>query len=255
VKPVANQVTSRDSQVLLVERVGVHQDIAVLTMNRPAARNALNSALRQALSAELTAADQDPATRVVILTGNGTVFSSGLDLKEFGEGVESVAMSWFYRDSIGKPIIAALNGTAVAGGFELVLACDLVVAADTAKIGIPEVKRGLFSAGGGTTLSNLIPRAAALELGLTGDPLPVARAQQLGLVNRVVPADQVRATAIEFAERIAANAPLSLAIIKKLMREGRRATSEETRSVFDSADAREGAFAFAERRQPHWTGE
>jgi enoyl-CoA hydratase len=251
---VANQVTTRDSEVLLVERAGVNQDIVVLTMNRPAARNALNPALRQALSAELTAADQDPATRVVILTGNGTVFCSGLDLKELGEGVESASMSWFFHDSIGKPIIAALNGTAVAGGFELVLACDLVVAADGAKIGIPEVKRGLLSAGGGTTLSNLIPRAAALELGLTGDLISVARAQQLGLINQVVPADQVRPAAVGLAERIAANAPLSLAITKKLMRDGRLPTTEETRTVFNSVDAREGAASFAERRQPQWSG-
>jgi enoyl-CoA hydratase len=223
-------------------------------MNRPAARNALDTALSEALSAELTAADQDPTVSVVILTGSGPVFCAGMDLKAFAEGGGSGAVVWFYRDSIAKPIIAALNGPAVAAGFELVLACDLVVAADTAKVGFPEVKRGLFTAGGGTALANLMPRAAALELGLTGDLLPAGRAQQLGLVNQVVPADQVRPAAVELAERIAANAPLSLAITKKLMREGRWPTAEETRSVFDSADAREGAVAFAERRRPQWTG-
>jgi enoyl-CoA hydratase len=247
-------VTTEGSDVLLVERVGVNQDIVVLTLNRPAARNALDSALSEALSAELTAADEDPAVRVVILTGTGPVFCSGMDLKAFAEGGGSGAIVWFYRDGIAKPIIAALNGPAVAAGFELVLGCDLVIAADTAKVGFPEVKRGLFTAGGGTTLPNLMPRAAALELGLTGDLLPAARAQQLGLVNQVLPADQVRPAAIELAERIAANAPLSVAITKKLMRESRWPTTDETRSVFDSADAREGAIAFAERRQPQWTG-
>lgn len=243
------------SDVLLVERTGASQDIEVLTMNRPEARNALNPELREALSAALKAADADPAVKAVILTGAGPVFCAGMDLKSFAQGGNSAALTWFYHEGIGKPVIAALNGTAVAGGFELALACDLIVAADGAKVGIPEVKRGLFAAGGGTTLPNRIPLAAALELGLTGDPIPVGRAQQLGLVSQVVPADQVRQAAIELAERIAVNAPLSVAMTKKLMREARWGTPEEIGSVFGSADAREGAIAFAERRQPKWTGQ
>ena len=241
--------------MLLVDRAGAGQDIAVLTMNRPEARNALNPALREALASALKDADADPAVRVVILTGAGPAFCAGMDLKSFAAGSNSAAMTWFYTEGIGKPTIAALNGTAVAGGFELALACDLIVAAEGAKVGIPEVKRGLFAAGGGTTLANRVPLATALELGLTGDPIGVERAQQIGLVNRVVPAEQVLTAAIELAERIAANAPLSVAMTKKLMREGRWGTAEEIRSVFASADAREGAVAFAERRQPRWTGQ
>jgi len=243
-----------DTDVLLVERAGTSQDIAVLTMNRPEARNALNPELREALSAALKEADADPAVRVVILTGAGPVFCAGMDLKSFAQGSNSAAMTWFYHEGISKPTIAALNGTAVAGGFELALACDLIVAAEDAKVGIPEVKRGLFAAGGGTTLPDRIPLAAALELGLTGDPIPVGRAQQLGLVNQVVPAGQERQAATELAERISVNAPLSVAMTKKLMREGRWGTPEEISSVFGSADAREGAIAFAERRKPKWTG-
>jgi len=244
-----------DANVLLVDRAGARQDIAVLTMNRPQARNALNPELREALSDALQAADADPAVRAVILTGAGTVFCAGMDLKSFAQGSNSAAMTWFYHESISKPVIAALNGTAVAGGFELALACDLIVAAEGAKVGIPEAKRGLFAAGGGTTLSNRIPLAAALELGLTGEPISVERAKEIGLVNQVVPADAVRQAAIELAERIAVNAPLSVAMTKKLMREARWGTPEEVRSVFGSSDAREGAIAFAERREPKWTGQ
>jgi enoyl-CoA hydratase len=244
-----------DANVLLVDRVGASQDITVLTMNRPEARNALNPELRETLSAALKAADADPGVRAVILTGAGTVFCAGMDLKSFAAGSNSAAMTWFYHESISKPVIAALNGTAVAGGFELALACDLIVAAEGAKVGIPEAKRGLFAAGGGTTLPNRIPLAAALELGLTGDPISVERAREIGLVNQVVPAEAVRPAAIELAERIAANAPLSVAMTKKLMRDARWGTPEEVRSVFGSADAREGAIAFAERREPKWTGQ
>lgn len=241
--------------MLLVDRIGASQEIAVLTMNRPAARNALNPELREAMSEAFRAADADPAVRVIILTGAGTVFCAGMDLKSFAQGSNSAAMTWFYHEGVSKPVIAALNGTAVAGGFELALACDLIVAAEGAKVGIPEVKRGLFAAAGGTTLPNRIPLAAALEPGLTGDPISVDRAREIGLVNQVVPADQVRRAAIALAERIAANAPLSIAITKKLMREARWGTPEEVRSVFGSTDAREGAIAFAERREPKWTGQ
>lgn len=241
--------------MLLVDRVGASQDIAVLTMNRPEARNALNPELREAMEGALKAAEADPAVRVVILTGTGPVFCAGMDLKSFAQGSSSSAMTWFLHDGISKPTIAALNGTAVAGGFELALACDLIVAAEGAKVGIPEVKRGLFAAGGGTTLPNRIPLPAALELGLTGDPITVDRAKEIGLVNQVVPAETVRQAAIELAERIAANAPLSVVMTKKLMREARWGTPEEVHSVFGSADAREGAIAFAERRQPKWTGQ
>ena len=242
------------SDLLLTTRAGAAQDVAVLTMNRPQARNAMNPELREAMSDALTAAAEDPSVTVVILTGAGPVFCAGMDLKSFAKGGDMSALTWFYREGISKPTIAALNGTAVAGGFELALACDLIVASADAKVGLPEVKRGLFAAGGGTTLAQRVPLAVALELGLTGDPVTAARAYEIGLVNQVVPADQVREQAIALAEKIGRNAPLSLATTKKLMRERRWGTAEEARAVFGSDDAREGAIAFAERRAPAWTG-
>jgi enoyl-CoA hydratase len=151
-------------------------------------------------------------------------------------------------------VIAALNGSALGGGFEMVLACDLVVAAEDARLGIAEVKRGLFAAGGGTTLADRVPLAVALEMGLTGDPVTAAQAERAGLVNRAVPADQVREEALALAGRIAANGPLGVAMTKKLIRERRWAEPDEVVSVFRSNDAAEGARAFAERRTPVWTG-
>jgi enoyl-CoA hydratase len=241
------------SDVLLTERVG---NVLVATMNRPQARNALNSALKEELSAALRSADDDPDIRVVVLTGAGPVFCAGMDLKEFAGrgGGASDQLVWFYREGIGTPVIAALNGSALAGGFELMLACDLVVATEDAKLGIPEVKRGLFAAGGGTTLAARVPMAVALEMGLTGDPVTAERARELGLVNLVVRTDQVLAEALALAQRIAANAPLSVTVTKKLMRERRWGELTEVETVFRSADAMEGARAFAERRTPAWSG-
>jgi enoyl-CoA hydratase len=158
-----------------------------------------------------------------------------------------------------KPIIAAVNGTAVAGGFELVLACDLAVVADHAKFGLPEVKRGLVAAGGGTNLPRRIPLALALELALTGETFDAARALELGLVNRVVPGDRVLDEALALAGLIARNGPLALRVTKELMLAqaqgaGRDEIGAATAGVFASADAKEGATAFAEKREPRWTG-
>jgi enoyl-CoA hydratase len=242
------------SDVVLTERVGPGGSIVLLTMNRPEVRNAMNPELRVALSDGLKEAEADPGVQVVILTGAGPVFCAGMDLKAFAAGGDMSALTWFNHEGISKPTIAALNGPALAGGFELALACDLMVAADSAKVGIPEVKRGLFAAGGGTTLAQRIPLAVALELGLTGDLIPARRAAELGLINAVVPAEEVLTAAIELATRIAQNAPLALAMTKKLIRERRWGTAEETHSVFGSADAREGAIAFAEKRAPTWAG-
>jgi enoyl-CoA hydratase len=239
---------------VLTERVGSGGSIVLLTMNRPEVRNAMNPELRVALADALKEADADPDVRAVILTGAGPVFCAGMDLKAFAAGGDMSALTWFNHEGIGKPTIAALNGPALAGGFEIALACDLMVAAESAKVGIPEVKRGLFAAGGGTTLAERIPMAVALELGLTGDLIPARRAAELGLINAVVPDDQVRTAAIELADRIAQNAPLALAMTKKLIRERRWGTAAETHSVFGSADAREGAIAFAEKRKPSWAG-
>ena len=240
------------SDLVLTERVGA---VLVATLNRPEARNALNPELIDELSAVLREADTDPAIRAIVLTGAGTVFCAGMDLKAFAKGGGKFdGLVWFFREGITTPVIAALNGSALAGGFELALACDLVVAAEDAMLGIAEVKRGLFAAGGGTTLADRVPLAVALEMGLTGDLVTAADAKQFGLVNRAVPADEVRETALTLAGRIAENGPLGVAMTKKLMRERRWAEPAEVESVFRSADAVEGARAFAERRSPVWTG-
>jgi enoyl-CoA hydratase len=240
------------SDLVLTERVGA---VLVATLNRPEARNALNPELIDELSTVLREADTDPAIRAIVLTGAGTVFCAGMDLKAFAKGGGKFdGLVWFFREGVTTPVIAALNGSALAGGFELALACDLVVAAEDAKLGIAEVKRGLFAAGGGTTLADRVPLAVALEMGLTGDLVTATDARQFGLVNRAVPAGEVREAALTLAGRIAENGPLGVAMTKKLMRERRWAEPGEVESVFRSADAAEGARAFAERRSPVWTG-
>lgn len=240
------------SDLVLTERVGA---VLVATMNRPESRNALNPELIDELSIVLREANTDPAVRAIVLTGAGPVFCAGMDLKAFAKGGGKFdGLVWFFREGITTPVIAALNGSALAGGFELALACDLVVAAEDAKLGIAEVKRGLFAAGGGTTLADRVPLAVALEMGLTGELVTAVDAKQFGLVNRAVPAGEVRETALTLAGRIAENGPLGVAMTKKLMRERRWAEPAEVDSVFRSADAVEGARAFAERRSPVWRG-
>ncbi|MFJ3415711.1 enoyl-CoA hydratase-related protein [Streptomyces sp. NPDC086082] len=240
------------SDLVLTERIGA---VLVATLNRPEARNALSPELIDDLSVVLREADTDPSVRAIVLTGAGTVFCAGMDLKAFAKGGGGFdGLVWFFREGIATPVIAALNGSALAGGFELALACDLVVAAEDARLGIAEVKRGLFAAGGGTTLADRVPLAVALEMGLTGDLVTASEAKQFGLVNRAVPAGEVREAALTLAGRIAENGPLGVAMTKKLMRERRWAEPDEVTAVFKSADAVEGARAFAERRSPVWTG-
>ncbi|MEW1642813.1 enoyl-CoA hydratase-related protein [Streptomyces sp. NPDC091219] len=240
------------SDLVPTERIGA---VLLVTLNRPEVRNALNPELIDDLSATLREADADPSVRAIVLTGAGTVFCSGMDLKAFAKGGGGFdGLVWFFREGIATPVVAALNGSALAGGFELALACDLVVAAEDAKLGIAEVRRGLFAAGGGTTLADRVPLAVALEMGLTGDLVTASEARRFGLVNRAVPAGEVREAALALAGRIAENGPLGVAMTKKLMRERRWAEPDEVTSVFKSADAAEGARAFAERRSPVWTG-
>jgi enoyl-CoA hydratase len=167
----------------------------------------------------------------------------------------------FAKGELKVPVVGAANATAVAGGFELLLGCDVVVASEAASFGLPEVKRGLFAAGGGMFLSTRIPLAVALELTLTGDPMDAARAYSLGLVNRVVPGDQVVDAAVELAERIARNGPLAVQATKELVRlavtDAEKATTRQAElqpAVFASDDAKEGATAFIEKRDPVWTG-
>lgn len=252
---------------LVQERRG---HVLVLRLNRPEARNALSMGLIVELVGALVAAEDDPDTRAVVLTGTGDrAFCAGMDLRAFAlgdqppAGVEE-AMAGFLRLMRGEvtvPLVGAANAAALAGGLELLLGCDLIVASSAAVFGLPEVKRGLLAGGNGTTLGARIPLSVALELALTGDSIDAERAYQLGLVNAVVEPGAVLGTAIDYAERIARNAPLSVAATKELVRltvtDAARAAERLkalTPGIFASDDAKEGAMAFVEKRPPAWTG-
>jgi enoyl-CoA hydratase len=240
---------------------------AVVTLNRPEARNAVSPEVSRAMADVLDAIEADDALRAVVLTGRGEVFCAGADLKVVASGrANDIAsgkggFAGIVTREFPKPVIAAVNGPALAGGFEIVLSCDLVVAAAEARFGIPEVKRGLMAAAGGLIrLPKRVPLAVALELAMTGDPIDAPRALQLGLVNRVVPADRVVDEAIALAERIGENSPIAVRNSRQLVREaaempeadGWRRTLELMAPVFESGDAIEGATAFAEKRTPVW---
>ncbi|HEX4821282.1 MAG TPA: enoyl-CoA hydratase-related protein [Acidimicrobiales bacterium] len=259
---------SESENVVVREQRGA---VLVLRMNRPEARNALSPELMGELGNGFDAAESDDGIRAVVLTGTGDrAFCAGMDLRAFAQGgsnptpEQQAGMPTFGRFMSGDlsiPIVAAAQATAVAGGFELLLNCDLAVASEDAKFGLPEVKRSLFPAGGGVYLSTRIPLAVALEMGLTGDNITAERAYSLGLVNLVVPADRVLDAAVELAERIARNGPLGLQATKELMRlavldvaKAREKHAEWQPKVFNSEDAKEGATAFIEKRDPVWRG-
>ncbi len=247
-----------------------HGSVLVLRLNRPEARNALNQAMIRAVGTAITAAEADPQTRVLVVTGTGDrAFCAGMDLRDFaagggpepGDEAASGAFMRLMRGDVTLPVIAAVNAPAVAGGFEIVLGCDLVVASTTARFGLPEVKRALFAGGDGILLGTRVPLPVALEITLTGDLFDAERALALGLVNRVVPPGEVLPTALALAERIAANGPLGIAATKELVRlavasvEQAHARQREWYPVvFQSEDAREGATAFVEKRDPVWRG-
>jgi enoyl-CoA hydratase len=244
--------------------------VEILTINRPEARNAINGEVSQSMSNILDELESDDDCWVVILTGSGEkAFSAGMDLKAFasGEGASIMGASGGFagiaQRKFPKPIIAAVNGAALAGGCEIMLSCDLVVAADHATFGIPEVKRGLLAGAGGLIrLPKRLPLAIALELALTGEPIDAERALALGLINRVVPAARLMEEAFALAELIADNAPLAVRWTKKVIvgassvgdDEGWALNNEAVGVVFSSADAMEGPVAFAEKRKPKWQG-
>jgi enoyl-CoA hydratase/carnithine racemase len=251
---------------LLVEQRGA---ILLLRLNRPEARNALSPSLLGSFGAALATAETDPETRVVVVTGAGNeVFCAGMDLRAFaeggsglGDGEDAQAVLRFFRGTIEVPIIGAANGTAVGGGLEILLGCDLIVLAEHARLGLPEVKRGFFAAGGGTFLGTRIPLSIALEMTLTGDSIDAERAFAVGLANAVAPIERLLEVALEYAGRIAANAPLGVKASKELVRlatvdapAARDRLAELQPLVFGSEDAKEGARAFIERRDPSWTG-
>ena len=240
----------------------ITNNVLVLTLNRPEAGNALNGALSEGLSNALTEAADNNDIRAIVITGAGEkIFCAGMDLKAFaaGEDIAKIGMGFAALRNCKKPLIAAVNGHALAGGFEVVMLCDLIVSVDSARFGIPEVKRGLFAAGGGVRLPARIPLAVAMEMGLTGDPIDAARAKELGLINQVVPAAELRDVALALAARVSANGPLAVQATKQLMLDeignGNPALlGELQKKVFTSEDAKEGATAFAQKRAPEWKG-
>jgi enoyl-CoA hydratase len=251
-----------EHEVGVVERDGVLE----VTINRPAQRNAMTRAVAEAIGAAMDVLDSRSHLRCAILTGAGGSFCAGMDLKGFLRGELPVdarggfggICTWTPR----KPVIAAVDGPALAGGFELALACDLIVAGEDARFGIPEVKRGLVAAGGGVVqLPRLLPRALAMELALTGDPIDARRALELGLINRITAGPAI-AAARELAQTIAANGPLAVAASKGIVRDSWLWPEADINThqapyvapIFASEDAREGARAFAEKRAPVWQG-
>ncbi len=252
---------------LLRERRG---HVEILTINRPEARNAIDGAVSTALGTALDQLAEDPEVWVVVLTGSGDrAFSAGMDLKAFAAGEGGAIMEapggfgGITRRDFPKPVIAAVNGSALAGGCEIMLACDLVVAAEHATFGIPEVRRGLIAGAGALLrLPKRLPPTVAMELALTGDAIDARRALELGLVNRVVPADRLLEEALALAGRIAENAPMAVRYAKQVLRragdlpepEGWEVNDAAVAVVFTSADAMEGPRAFAEKRPPNWQG-
>jgi enoyl-CoA hydratase len=246
----------------------VSDGVAVITINRPEARNAVNGAVARGIAKAVEELDASKDAQVLILTGAGGTFSAGMDLKGFLTGdspnFEDRGFGGIVERPPVKPIIAAVEGYALAGGFELVLSCDLVVASEAAKFGLPEVRRSLVAGAGGLLrLPKRIPYHLAMEIALTGEHYPAARLHQAGLVNQLVPAGQALAAARDLAARIGLGGPLALTATKRVIAdsgdwdstEAFRRQAEIITPVFTSADAREGALAFAEKRQPVWRGE
>lgn len=257
-------LTTRDGNVLII------------TINRPEARNACNLAVAEGIGDALEVAEGDGDIRAVILTGAGDKsFCAGADLKAASRGEpiipkDPVKRKWGFAGivahPISKPVIAAVNGVALGGGTEISLSCDIVVACEEATFGLPEVKRGIVAAAGGVfRLPRQIPHKIAMEMMLTGDPITAARAQDLGLVNHVVPRAELMTKAMAIAHAIAANAPLAVQASKRIalgILEGKVSAEEadwqlnahEGRTLFKTEDSREGAIAFAEKRAPVWKG-
>ncbi|OLL73455.1 Enoyl-CoA hydratase [Pseudonocardia sp. Ae168_Ps1] len=249
-------------------RLDVADGVATLVLDRPEVRNAVDRPAAEAISAALDEIDVRPDVSVAVLTGAGGIFSAGMDLKAFAATKERSISE--QRGGFGiverppaKPLIAAVEGKALGGGFEIALACDLIVAADDAWFGLPEVKRGLVAAAGGVLrLPRRIPRNVAMELVLTGAPITAGQGHDLGLVNRIAPAGEALKVARELAGEIAGNAPLALRAAKTLVdasadwpaEEAFTRQSPHTDLVRSSEDAAEGAKAFVEKRRPVWTG-
>ncbi|HEX4734721.1 MAG TPA: crotonase/enoyl-CoA hydratase family protein [Thermoleophilaceae bacterium] len=252
-----------DQAILTEDRDG----ILVITINRPDARNAVNGDVANGMAEALDRLDSDDDLRVGIVTGAGGYFSAGMDLKAFVQGQSPYAgdrgFAGIAQRSSRKPLIAAVEGFALAGGFEIALSCDLVVASREARFGIPEVKRSLVAAAGALLrLPKRIPYHLAMELALTGEPIGAERAHQIGIVNRLADPGSALDAAVELAHQLLKNAPLALIASKEIIQKAVDWSEEEgwakqgaiSGPVFTSEDAREGATAFAEKREPAWQG-
>ena len=244
----------------------VQSGVLIITINRPEARNAVNRAVAEGIADAMERLDKDAAVNAAILTGAGGTFCSGMDLKAFLKGelplVKGKGFAGFVEAPPAKPLIGAVEGYALAGGMEVAIACDLLVANTNAQFGIPEVKRGLVAAGGGLlSLPSMIGTRIAKELALTGDFITAQRAYEIGFVNRITDGAALDA-AIELASKIAANGPMALIASKRIINERPDWNSETmwtkqseiAANIMASKDAREGAAAFAEKRKPNWTG-
>jgi enoyl-CoA hydratase len=243
--------------------------VAVLTINRPEARNAVNGEVASGLEAAIDRFEEDPDTWVAVLTGAGPVFSAGADLKAIASGAAAAlntsrgGFAGITRRERTKPVIAAVNGPALAGGCEIVLSCDMVVASTDARFGVPEVKRSLVAAAGGLfRLPRALPTNIAMELVLTGDPIEAQRAYDLGLVNQLVESGQAVEAAVALAERICVNAPVAVRESRAVVLQGAmadddtawRLTNEAFGRVVQTEDFSEGPKAFIEKRAPEWKG-
>jgi enoyl-CoA hydratase len=255
---------SDNEQAVLTER---RDKVLVITINRPDARNAVNAAVAEGIAHALDDLDSDDGLTLGIITGAGKGFCAGMDLKAFVTGERpwygDRGFAGITQRAAAKPLIAAIEGFAVAGGLEVALACDLIVAARGAKLGVPEVKRSLVAAGGGLLrLPRVLPRSVAMEMALTGDPILAERAHELGMVNRLAEPGGALDTALELAAAIAPNAPLALTGSKRILNESVdwpeaeffARQQEISGPIFDSEDAKEGATAFSEKRAPVWKG-
>jgi enoyl-CoA hydratase len=253
-----------EQPAVLTER---RERVLLITINRPDQRNAVNAAVARGIADALDELDSDAELTLGILTGAGKGFCAGMDLKAFVTGERPYAddrgFAGITQRAATKPLIAAVEGFAVAGGLEVALSCDLIVASRGAKLGVPEVKRSLVAAGGALLrLPRVLPRNVALELVLTGDPITAERGYELGLVNRLAEPGEAVDTALALAEQITPNAPLALAASKRILTEALdwpdsefwHRQGEIVGPVMTSEDAREGATAFAEKRSPVWKG-
>ena len=248
-----------DSSAVLTER---RDRVMLITLNRPDAMNAINGELSNGLVGAIEELDNDPGLTAAVLTGNGRGFCAGMDLKAFAAGEDIGPMMDFIKNGSKKPLIGALEGFALAGGLELALTCDLLVAAKGVKMGIPEVNVGLFAAGGGLQrLPSRVGYARAMEMAITADPIMSEEAHEAGLVSRLVEPGEAVDAALQLAERVSKNAPLAVSASKQLIKaavdmdvEAFWEKQNSFMSVFVSNDAKEGPKAFAEKRPPEWTG-